>query len=323
MTDAPAEACWIATPRVAEIRSQPELGTGDAVVRTLHSGVSRGTESLVFRGEVPASEHATMRAPFQEGDFDGAVKYGYSNVGIVESGPEHLRGKTVFCLYPHQTRYRVPASALVEVPARVPARRAILAANLETAVNALWDAAPRVGDAIAVIGAGAVGCLVAWLAARIPGCTVELADVNPSRAQIADALGVAFRAPAALRADNDLVFHTSASAEGLERALEVAGVEARVMELSWYGNRAVSIPLGAAFHSRRIELVSSQVGRVSPARRARRDHRERLTLALRLLDDSRLDALINSESTFHELPQILARLAAGRDDTVCHCVNYI
>ena len=196
--DRSARAFWLASPGLGEIRDTelPEPAEGDVLVRTLFSGVSRGTETLVFRGGVPESQHSAMRAPFQEGDFPGPVKYGYLNVGVVEEGPPDLLGRTVFCLYPHQTRYVVPASAVTPVPETVPASRAVLAGTVETAVNALWDAAPLIGDRITVVGAGMVGASVAALLARYPAARVQLVDANPARADIAEALGVDFALPA-------------------------------------------------------------------------------------------------------------------------------
>ncbi len=281
------------------------------VVRSLWSGVSRGTETLVFRGGVPENQHTTMRAPFQEGDFPGPVKYGYLNVGVVEEGPDALAGRTVFCLYPHQTRYVVPASAVTPVPESVPAGRAVLAGTVETAVNALWDAAPLVGDRIAVVGGGMVGCSVAALLARFPGVRVQLVDADPARAKTAEALGVGFALPADALGNCDLVVHASATEQGLARALELLTAEGTVLELSWYGDRKVSLPLGEAFHSRRLVIRSSQVGTVSPAR-ANRSYADRLALALDLLADPALDALVTGESDFEELPDLLPRLASGR-----------
>jgi NADPH:quinone reductase-like Zn-dependent oxidoreductase len=306
----------------AELRSP---GDSEVLVRTLFSAISRGTETLVFRGAVPASEHERMRAPFQEGDFDGPVKYGYSNVGIVEAGPPALRGQPVFCLYPHQTRFVVPAAAVHPLPADVPPARAVLAGNLETAINGLWDARPCVGDRIGVVGGGVVGLLVAWVAAGIPGCTVELVDTNPSRALLAAGLGIAFADAGSARPDADLVIHASGNPAGLPLALELAGTEATVLEMSWYGSQPVSLPLGAAFHSRRLNIRSSQVGAIAPAQRARWSHRRRLELALKLLADPRLDALISGETPFDELPGLMARLAAGDTslrDALCERITY-
>jgi threonine dehydrogenase-like Zn-dependent dehydrogenase len=291
-------------------------------VRTLYSGISRGTEALVFLGRVPASEHERMRAPFQAGEFPAPVKYGYCNVGVVEQGPAELEGRAVFCLYPHQTRYVVPAAALTPLPEGVPSARAVLAANLETAVNALWDAGPRIGDRIGVVGAGTLGCLVAWLAARVAGTEVELIDVDSRKSAVAAALGVAFRAPEAASRDLDLVVHTSASAAGLATAIELAGFEATIVELSWYGASAPAVPLGGAFHSRRLTLKSSQVGAVAPAQRGRWSYARRMLFALSLLSHAELDALISGESAFDELPAVLARLATAPGYTLCHRIVY-
>jgi threonine dehydrogenase-like Zn-dependent dehydrogenase len=324
MAGADAHSFWIAAPGRAEIRAErlAEPGPGEVLVRTLYSGISRGTEALVFAGAVPPSEFARMRAPFQSGDFPAPVKYGYSSVGVVERGPPELIGRTVFCLYPHQTRYVVPAAAVHPVPERVPAERAILAANLETAVNGLWDAAPRVGDRIAVIGAGTVGSMVAWLASQIAGCRVELIDIDVRKARIAAALGVDFKLSADAARDVDLAVHTSGSAAGLATALELAGFEATVLEMSWYGSRRPEVPLGEAFHSRRLTIKSSQVGAVATAQRGRWTAERRMQLVLRLLDAPALDALVSGESRFEELPAVLARLAAGRGYTLCHRIAY-
>jgi threonine dehydrogenase-like Zn-dependent dehydrogenase len=319
-----ALALWIAAPGRAELRREQVLRprSDEALVRTLYSGISRGTESIVFRGEVSATERERMRAPFQSGDFPGPVKYGYSNVGIVEAGPESLIGKTVFCLYPHQTRYVVPADAVHIVPEGVPPARAVLAANLETALNGLWDATPRLGDRISVIGAGAVGCLVAWLAAQIAGCEVELIDSNREKASIAAALSIRFALPEAASEQSDVVIHASGAPDGLATALRLAGFEGTVVEMSWFGSQTVSLPLGEAFHAKRLTLRSSQVGVVAASQRTRWSARRRMALALRLLSDPRLDRLINGESAFDELPEVMGRLAAAPGNTICHRIVY-
>jgi threonine dehydrogenase-like Zn-dependent dehydrogenase len=302
--------------------SLPEPGPEDVVVRTLHSGVSRGTETLVFRGGVPADQYTAMRAPFQDGDFPGPVKYGYLNVGVVEHGPPPLPGRTVFCLYPHQTAYVVPARSVVVVPDDVPPARAVLAGTVETAVNALWDAAPLVGDRITVVGAGMVGCCVARLLAGLPGVRVTLVDVDPARAEVAAALGVDFAAPAGATGGRDLVMHTSATSAGLQRSLDLLGPEGTVIDLSWYGDVEVTLSLGGAFHSQRLGIRASQVGRVAPARRGTRTTTDRLVLALELLRDPAFDALITGTSRFEELPEVMARLTAGSLPALCHTINY-
>ncbi len=319
-----ARAFWIAAPGEGEIRTEP-LDTpspDEVVVRALYSGISRGTEALVFQGRVPPSEFQRMRAPFQAGNFPSPIKYGYASVGRIERGPRELQDRTVFVLYPHQTRYVVPVHSVHVLPDNVPPERAVLTANLETAINGLWDARPHIGDRIVVVGAGTVGCLVAWLAGRVPGCDVELVDTNPRREAIAHLLGVRFAAPDAMRGDADVVIHASGSPAGLDLALGAAGFEATVVEMSWYGDRSVPLPLGEAFHARRLTLKSSQVGTVASSQRARWDARRRMQLALTMLTDDRLDALITGESAFEELPAKMAELAVDATDTLCHRIRY-
>jgi threonine dehydrogenase-like Zn-dependent dehydrogenase len=277
---------------------------------------------LVFRGGVPASQYAAMRAPFQEGSFPGPVKYGYLNVGVVEHGPSELRGRTVFCLYPHQSAYVVPARSVVVVPEGVPVDRAVLAGTVETAVNALWDAAPLIGDRVTVVGGGMVGCCIARLLARIPGAQVTLVDVQPGRADVAAALGVDFALPADAAGGRDLVVHTSATSEGLQRSLDLLAPEGTVIELSWYGDTDVTLSLGGAFHSRRLSIRASQVGVVSPARRGTRTTTDRLGLALDLLQDPAFDRLLTGVSQFNELPEVMQRLASGDLPALCHVVSY-
>lgn len=319
-----AHAFWVVAPGRGEIRQETPASpsASDVVVRTLYSGISRGTESLVFHGRVPPSEYQRMRAPFQQGDFPGPVKYGYANVGRVEQGRQDLLGRVVFSLYPHQTRFVVPADAVHVVPDDVPARRAVLAANMETALNGVWDARIAPGQRVSVVGAGTVGCLVARLAARIPSCDVELVDTNPARAGVARALGATFASPGAATGDADVVVHTSGTGAGLAAALGLAGMEATVVDLSWYGDQPVTLPLGGAFHSRRLTIASSQVGQVSPAQRARWTTGRRLAAALRLLADPALDVLLTGETAFRQLPESMPQLAASAGDAICHSVTY-
>ncbi len=329
-----ARAFWLAAPGLGEIRPGlvADPRPGEVLVRTLFSGISRGTETRVFRGGVSAGEYAAMRAPFQEGDLPAPVKYGYLNVGRVLAGDEELQGRTVFCLYPHQSLYVVPTAAVVPVPLTVPAQRAVLAGTVETAVNALWDGAPMVGDRIGVVGAGMLGCTVARLLTRIPGVRVSLYDVDDSRAAVADRLGVGFELSTdpldtdRITADPsrrcDLVFHASASAPGLRLALELLADEGRVVELSWYGDTSVDVRLGGRFHSGRLGIVASQVGTVATARRGRYSTRDRLALALDLLKDPAFDTLLTGTSPLDDLPSVLPRLADGTLSALCHTISY-
>jgi NADPH:quinone reductase-like Zn-dependent oxidoreductase len=319
-----ASALWYCGPGEVEIRQEDVAAPkGDEIrVRALYSAISRGTEALVFGGKVPRSEFERMRAPFMAGDFPFPVKYGYASVGRIESGAEGLRGKTVFALHPHQNAFNIPASAVVELPPALSPQRAVLAANMETALNAVWDAAPGPSDRIAVVGAGVVGALVAFLCGRLPGADVKLVDINPHRAELAKALGVGFAGPAEAQGDCDLVVHASGSPDGLRTAIELAGEEATVLEMSWYGDTAVNAMLGGSFHSRRLRLISSQVGKVAPSHRARWTHRRRLAAAIALLQDQRLDALLAPAINFADLPKRLPEILNAGSGILCQPVAY-
>ncbi|HYQ44518.1 MAG TPA: NAD(P)-binding protein [Polyangiaceae bacterium] len=319
-----ARAFWIVEPGRGELRSEQLAppGPGEVLVRALYGAISRGTESLVFHGHVPVSEYQRMRCPHQVGEFPGPIKYGYSSVGRVEAGSAELLGKPVFCLFPHQSAYVVPARAVLPVPAEVPPARAVLAANLETAINAIWDAAPRLGDRVTVVGAGVVGCLCAYLLARHPGVNVELVDLRAERADIARAFAASFALPRDALRDRDLVLHASGSEAGLRTSLSLAGSDATVLELSWFGDAEVRLPLGGAFHARRLSLRSSQVGTLSPHARARFDHRARLELALELCRDPLLDQLIDAEIRFEQLPEAMPRLTLPESASLCHRLRY-
>jgi 2-desacetyl-2-hydroxyethyl bacteriochlorophyllide A dehydrogenase len=317
-----ARALWTIAANRCEIRTEtlPEPSADQHLIRTRATGISRGTERLVLMGRVPPSQHATMRCPLQQGDFPFPVKYGYSAVGTVEA-----TGQRVFVLHPHQDRFIAPASMCIPVPDSVPDSRAILAANMETAVNVLWDAQPLVGERALVIGAGVVGLLTAHLLARIPGIAVTVCDIDPRRRAVAEALGARFCAPEDAPHDNDLVIHASADPAGLRRALELCAFEARIIEASWFGTREASLPLGEAFHSKRLRIVSTQVGAVAPALRGRRTHAQRMALALDLLANPALDALVGPATAFADLAEAMPRLLnppPGEAPPLCPLVTY-
>jgi hypothetical protein len=319
-----ARSLWYVEPGRAEIREEalPPPAAGELRIRALHSAISRGTEALVQAGRVPDSEYERMRAPAMAGAFPFPVKYGYAAVGRVEAGPDGLRGKTVFALHPHQGAFNLAADAALPLPEGVTPQRAVLAANMETALNAVWDAAAGPADRIAVVGAGVVGALVSYLCGRLPGAEVTLVDIDPSRAAVATALGVGFAGPPKAPRDCDVVFHTSGNAQGLAMAIDLAGNEASIVEMSWYGTGTVGLALGGAFHSRRLKLFSSQVGQVAPSHRPRWTHRRRLAAALALLADPTLDALLAPAVAFEDLPAQLPRILKPGSGVLCQIVNY-
>lgn len=322
--DQMARALWHVAPGRCEIREEAvgDPRPGELRLRTLHSGISRGSEALVFSGRVPPEEYERMKAPFMGGAFPFPVKYGYSSVSRVEAGDAALAGRAVFSLFPHQSHFVLPADAAILLPAHIPPQRAVLAANMETALNAVWDAQPGPADRIAVIGAGVVGCLIAWLCGRIPGTQVTLCDIDPTRAKIAAALGVGFAAPAETQRECDLVVHASGTPQGLSAALALAGNEATILELSWYGSGEVPVSLCGPFHSQRLKLISSQVGQVAPSHRPRWTHRRRLEAAISLLSDPALDVLIAPAIRFEDLPQRLPDVLKSGSGILCQRVDY-
>jgi NADPH:quinone reductase-like Zn-dependent oxidoreductase len=319
-----SQSLWCIAPARYEIRAdvlaEPEADM--LTVRALASCVSRGSERLVLHGNVPMSEFQNMRAPFQQGEFPFPVQYGYQSAGLVEAGPPALIGRTVFSLFPHQDVYQLPASAAVMVPDDIPADRAALAANMETALNAMWDAGAGPGDRITVVGGGVVGLMLMALAAGLPGTDVTLVDMRPERARFASAFGAKFALPAEIGSDADIVFHTSASADGLQTALSAGGFEAKIVELSWYGKAATTVALGGSFHSRRLRLIGSQVGAVSPERRPRWPHARRLAKALSLLSDARFDQLITHRIPFLQAPKLLPQLINDEPDALAILLTY-
>ena len=317
-------AYWLEAPGSGALRVEDvdDPLPGEVLVRTRYTGISRGTESLVHRGGVPADQRESMRAPFQAGDFPAPVKYGYLNVGVVERGRADLVGRTVFTLFPHQSAFVVHASAVAVVPEGVPARRAVLAGAVETAVNVLWDAAPLVGDRITVIGAGMIGCAVGRLLGAVPGVDITLVDVDRSKEPVCAALGIRYAHPDDAPIDRDLIIDTSGSEGGLQLALRSAAVEGEIIEASWFGDRTANVRLGGAFHSRRLTIRSSQVGMVSPRRRGTRTTNDRLGLALRLLRDPAFDHLLTGESSWRELPDVMAAIASGSLPGLCHTIDW-
>lgn len=319
-----SEALWYVGDGRAEVRPADVQACVPGYVRVAarFSGISRGTERLVFRGRVPASEHQRMRCPHQAGDFPFPVKYGYALVGCVSEGPADLVGQHVFLLHPHQREACVPTSDVHLVPADVPPRRAALAANMETALNVVWDSGAGPADRVLIVGGGVLGLLIAGILAQMPGADVTVADPDAARAAVAKELGARFAAPKSAPGERDVVIHTSGTADGLATALAAAGTEATVVEASWYGDAKIAAPLGEAFHSRRLKLVSSQVGAVAASRRVRWSHARRMAAALGLLHDARFDALITGDVAFGDAPRALTKIFADNAPGLMTVLRY-
>ncbi|MCF6368016.1 zinc-dependent alcohol dehydrogenase [Rhizobium halophilum] len=318
-----ATALWIESAGHCALRQEelPQRLSGEVRVRALFSGVSRGTEALVFYGQVPETEFDRMRGPHQMGEMSFPVKYGYAVIGLVEEGPEALVGKKIFCLHPHQDQFCVPVEEVQVLPDNLPSDRAVLAANMETALNIVWDAGVLPGDRVAVFGAGVVGLLVAYVTSRVPATETVICDTAPTRADVAKALGITFCSPSDVPEDCDILINASASPAALQNALSHAGFEARIVEASWYGDKIVELPLGRAFHAKRLSIISSQVGAVAAVRRARWSFGRRMGKALQLLGDERLDNLISGETSFASIPDVYGSIL-GSPKTLCHRIRY-
>ncbi len=319
-----ARALWITGQRQAEILSAPLPASMEdpVLIRTLWSGISRGTERLVFNGNIPTTEYDRMRAPWQEGDFPYPVKYGYSAVGEVESGSRNLVGRKVFALYPHQTRFVLSASDIVLIPENIPARRAVLTPSMETALNAIWDAGSVVGERIAIVGAGIIGLLIAHILSQVPGCEVTVIDIDPRQRLVAEKMGLTLQSIDQIKGHMDLVFHTSATSQGLQAALDLADFESTIVEVSWYGDCVTNVNLGGAFHSKRLKLIASQVGHIANNQRSRWNHARRIRKALCLLADERLDNLIATEIAFDDLPNALSTIFSSKCSGLAPLVRY-
>jgi threonine dehydrogenase-like Zn-dependent dehydrogenase len=317
---ATARALWIEAAGRAVLREEtlPAPRDGWCRVEALYSAVSPGTERLVASGRVPAEVAEIMRCPYMEGAFPFPVKYGYSLVGRVTDGP--LAGKIVHLLHPHQERMQVRVSDLRVVPGDVPPERATLAANLETAVTALWDGRVTAGERVLVIGFGIVGSLVARLVSAIPGVELDVVERDPAKRALASTLG--FTARETPRDDYDVAFGASGSAAEVQLAIDAVGNEGRVIELSWLGLQSAAILLGGSFHSGRKQLIASQVSQIPPSLRGRWDYARRTQLVFSLLRDPVFDQHITRQVAFEELPDFIADLCATPSAGLSVTVRY-
>lgn len=304
----------------------PPFNSQSVRIKTLYSGISRGTESLVFNGLIPESEWQTMRCPHQSGAFSFPISYGYSVVGkVIETGPEITKmfpGDIVFVLHPHQEQIVAQGDMVRPVPEEIPAMRAVLAANMETALNGVWDGGVDVHHKVSVIGGGVVGLLTAYLANKVTEATVSVIDINPNKQEIAEKLGLRFATPDDAPAEQDIIFNTSSSETGLQCGLDHLAFEGSLIEMSWYGDKPVQLSLGGRFHSQRLKIISSQVGHVSPSKRTTHGYEGRMAEVMQWLADPLLDHLLEEEIAFKALPDVLPEIFSKESDILCQVVRY-
>ena len=304
-----ARAFWLAAGGRGLIRAEalPDPPADWCVVKTRFSAVSPGTERLVALGRVPVSLREEMRCPYMGGHFPFPVKYGYSLVGEVVSGPADLRGRAVHVLHPHQDICVVRREDVRPLPAGLPAERATLASNLETAVTAVWDSGAVLGERALVVGFGIVGSLIARLLSLSPGIDLEIVEPRRDRRMLAERMGFkAFPEPGP--GAFDLAFDAGGTPAGLQAAIDRVGVEGRVVAVSWFGARPVPLVLGGSFHSRRKRIVASQVSRIPGFLAPRWDVRRRTELVFRLLDRPEFDLHLSPPIPFSGLPELFRAL---------------
>ena len=305
------------------------LKKGHVLVKAVFGGISRGTESLVFQGKVPQSEWANMRCLHQDGEFEFPVSYGYSLVGsVVETANASGRlrvGDRVFVMHPHQNEIVVEEHYCNVLPAGLPDERAVLSANAETALNAIWDAGLTRGDTVAVFGAGVLGLLIAVIAAKRIDSQIVVIDRLDDRRETVERLGLRFLGPSdeiEYRENFDCIFNTTASGEALQNAINLANFEGRIMEVSWYGNKPVELCLGGRFHSQRLSIISTQVGSVSKQMRPDVSPADRMQLAMAELLDARFDYLLEPPIAFKKLPEAIAGILGENKNALCQLISY-
>jgi len=315
-------ALWHLSEQESAIRSQslPELKADKCRIESLFSLVSSGTESLVANGEVPTDLHDSMQVPYMEGDFSFPVKYGYSLVGKVVEGSHNLVGQQVHLLHPHQQHCVVNEADITIIPAGIPPQRAVLASNVETALNAIWDSRLSAGDRVLIIGMGLIGSLVARLASQFPATQVSVADTDPARLALAREQGFSQYEPS--DAPFDVAFHSSGSSAGLQTAIDAVGYEGKVIELSWYGTRSAEVKLGGSFHQQRKQIISSQVSQLPSHQQSRWDYRRRKQTVLNLLQDDGWDDFLTATVDFPEAPALFDKLRQGDRSQLSWTIRY-
>lgn len=317
-------ALWHLSETHSEIRQIPSVLflEGYCEIKALYSLISTGTERLVASGKVPEELHASMQVPYMEGSFSLPVKYGYSLVGEVVDGPENLKRKIVHLLHPHQDYCVVLAEDVFVIPREIPSQRAILASNLETALNALWDSGVSAGDKVMVAGFGIIGSLVVRLLTLMPAVQVMVIDTDPNRKKLAETMGFSTAHAEELDADFDLAFHCSGHETGLQTCIDKAGPEGKVIEMSWYGNKPVTLNLGGTFHSQRKSIISSQVSSLPASKQARWNFYRRKQVVFELLKNPAFDQHIAATIAFQELPALFEKIRKGQTDALSYGVSY-
>jgi len=290
--------------------------TGEVRIQTLFSGISHGSEMMVYRGEIPADLSLDATLPSLQGNFSFPIKYGYASTGRIIDVGEGVNGleagDLVFAFNPHETCYTVPATVVIKLPEGLDPKHGIFAANVETALNALLDAAPRLGERAVIIGQGVVGLLITQLVRKAGASLIVTSDMYAKRRALSQKAGANLVVdPATESLDDrvyemtggagaDVVIEVSGEPRALNDAIKITAQEGRVVVVSWYGTKRADLALGSDFHRKRLTLRSSQVSNLDPSLAPRWTIARRRQLAASYLSELLLEELISNVVPFEQ-----------------------
>ena len=327
---------WFPSAREVELRSEtvPDVGPEEVRLEAIASAISHGTEMLVYRGQVP--DGLDLDLPTLRGSFNFPIKYGYASVGrVVEAGARVTclaRGDAAFVHHPHQSTYVVPATMPVRLAGDLDPTLGVFLANVETATNVVVDAAPRLGERVAVFGQGVVGLLITQLLRRTGVSQIIVVEPVARRRELACDVGadVALGAHSAAEAIRDLTdglgvdlaIEASGSPAALDPALDALAFGGTCVVCSWYGTKPVELKLGGAFYRRRLRIVSSQVSTIDAGLQPRWTHQRRLSLARDLLPNLKLSSLISHRIPFERAAEAFALVDQQLEQAVQVVLTY-
>ena len=289
------------------------------LVKTIYSGISKGTEKLISSKMVSKNQFELMQAPFQKGNFNLPIKYGYINVGKIINGPKNLINKNIFSLYPHQTIYEIPIKNINLLP-KDNLKKYVLVANMETAINIFWDCSANKNDKILIFGLGTVGLLTAFFFKLKNYKKIYVYDSNINKKKYCNLLRLNFINLKQAK-DFNIIINTTSNYKVLEKSMSILVNEGKIVEASWYGSKKGYLSLGDYFHSRRLKLISSQVSKIPNHMKNKYDYKKRLKLAINSLKHKKLEKLITSESNFFNLERDYFKILNNKN-TIMHLVKY-
>ena len=289
------------------------------LVKTLYSGISKGTENLVARGKIHKSQFKIMRCPFQDGNFSFPIKYGYINIGEIIDGPISLTGKKIFTLFPHQTVFEI-STKNINLIKNKNAKKYLLTANMETAVNIFWDSQAKKNDRILIVGLGSVGLLTAYFFKLKGYKNLYVSDVNLSKKSIAKKLNLNFIHYNKIN-NLDCIINTTSNYDVLNNSFTKLNLDGKIIEASWYGEKVGKLNLGNEFHSKRLRIISSQVSNIPLHMQKKHNYRSRLKIAINALNDDKLLLLINSVSKFENLEKNYISILKDKN-IIIHAIKY-